>query len=70
MWRQIIRLYDSLFLNISNNTMPVATETLSEAIFPFSGILALKSAIVRHAFEIPLSSDPTMIAIGPISDVS
>ena len=46
--------------------MPVATETLSELTCPNIGILIMKSELSKTRREIPLPSEPTIKATGPL----
>jgi len=47
---------------ISNATAENATETLSESIFEFKGILKISFERFRTLLDIPFSSDPITIA--------
>ena len=52
-------------LNRSYNIIPAATPTFSEAISPPIGIDKRASDIFSRSGEIPLSSEPMMVAVGP-----
>ena len=57
-------------LKTSNNKIPVETETFNESVFPNMGIFARYSVAFKLLGCMPLSSEPIMIAVGPVRSIS
>ena len=56
--------YKLRWRRISKRSIPVATETFRDWIFPVIGIFTRKSHLLAVSFLIPFSSLPTINAIG------